>query len=425
MTASTLESEECGNAVEEHEQASHHMLRRSQAGICQEDEEMNSTALHGCRSRMLRQSVLAPQLIDNLREFAACMVLEKLVCKARDMTISAPMGNDARAEVLLNTKVAMQFSKVHSMVPGREMQERMCARCRGTNLETDPGACCGIGQSGCDNCVGWTLVCPTCGDKYQRRWTYETGCGRGSVGRNRDQFHVYPFTTEMAEMARSWQATASHACGYNNFALVMYTGEALCAHCALGMEHKGIQCSSLLNMHQDMAQRGGQANSAEPGSIHRTLNVGHPRTLTMELVQHLGSKFPIDGTGMEHILTDSSEFLLDTSDEREVPRATECGVKVCSWEHGMTTPIPGCNVSCGYVGREVRYVRDVRLQDDLVISSDEEEWQASMRGQEFLEALDNWKATKLTRYLAMTEVRVPKALAAWRMRSGRRSSNTT
>jgi hypothetical protein len=231
------------------------MMRRSQSGWWVEEEEWKD-ALHGCQSRVMRVSVLAPQVIDNLREFAACMVLEKFVSRAWDMTIAAPMGNEARAEVLLNTKVAMQFSKVHS-IGGGEIRQRLCAQCRGSDMETDPNACCGLGQSGCDKCVGWTLLCPACGESYQRRWTYETGCGRVSVGRNPEQFHVYPFTADMADMARSWGTTARHACGYNNFALVMYTGEALCAHCALGLDHKGIQCSSKLNMHQDMAQRGG------------------------------------------------------------------------------------------------------------------------------------------------------------------------
>ena len=73
------------------------------------------------------------------------------------------------------------------------------------------------------------------------------------------------------------------------------------------------------------------------------------------------------------------------------------------------------------MGREVRHVRDVKLADDLVIMPDEEEWHASSRGQQFQGALDDWRATKHAKYVAMTEVMVPKAVGAWRTRSGMRT----
>ena len=341
-------------------------------------------AVDGHRSHLLQKSVLEPELVARVAGWAQAVVQEKLVEQAADVCISAPMLNEATAEVMLNTKIAIQYSWVQ---PGwRDLTDvpRRCARCRGSDGEDEVGsrgACCNMGRAGCNQCVGRAYVCTTCGVRYMRRYAYETGTGVTSIGRNRSQFKVLPFTCEMHEMAEVWTREAHTAQRYNNMVLVTYCGASMCAKCACDVPHKSKICGSIVGMHQDNAQgANGLNNSQAACSVNRTLNLGATRTLTMHLAQHLGGSVGssgIPGTEVDFSLTHGSEFVLDTVDEVKTRRSIAQGDKYCSWKHGMVTPIDDDGISCGCIGRDVTEVRDVRLIDDVVIDPNFDAWSES------------------------------------------------
>ena len=367
------------------------------------------------KSHMLPMSVLPPPLVTRLAEFAQCVVHEKLVTNAHAMCISAPHAQNARAEVLLNTKIAVQYSMdrwdSHLLTPIK----RKCARCRGSNEEDTPGSCCPMGSSGCAVCVGCPYVCPVlhCNAHYVRRWTYETGSGRSTVGRNRAQFKVLPFTSDMHSMVEQWNKLSPLP--YNNIVLVTYCGADMCAHCACGLreEHGSIQCASVLHMHQDNGQGG--ANYTTPTcAVNRTLNVGDSRTLSMELVKHLGGpcQWTIPGSEVQFELKHGSEFILDTVDEVEGMRDTRTSPTRCSWTHGMVTPVRAAGISCGFVARNVTMVRDVNLHDDVVIDAQHDAWQCSDNAAQMRRAEQRWHEL-CPSYVSAVQPRVEAALQSW------------
>jgi len=364
------------------------------------------------QSYLLQQSELPSDLISELSSFVQGVILEKLVTQAKEMCISGPRLNAPRAEVLLNTKIAIQYSKDHKDCMSLEPMQRPCAHCRKTVEEVSPAVfnCCPMGSTGCLKCVGRQYVCPTCEVVYVRRWAYETGSGRGTIGRNREQFSVKPFTNAMHVMAEKWGTTQD----YNNMALVVYCGADMCAHCACGLEHKSIKCGTILGMHQDNAQSS-KMNSQVEASVNRTLNLGATRTLTMTLVKHLGAGFEssVPNEDLNFRLHHGSEFILNTLDEVEMVRQTDgAGATTCSWKHGMVTPIQDAGISAGIVGRCVRQVRDVRADNDIIIDPDIVKWRASNRGAQFSEAQQEWHQMS-SRYQTTIEPRVQAALRQW------------
>ena len=78
----------------------------------------------------------------------------------------------------------------------------------------------------------------------------------------------------------------------------------------------------------------------------------------------------------------------------------------------MITPIRDAGISCGFVGRTVQRVRDVRTSDDVVIDRHYDTWVASKRGHDFRVAAEEWRALSTT-YTAVIGPRVVAALNAW------------
>lgn len=210
----------------------HQMTLRSGEGALAALRSMPVVTQPQC-SHLLQQSILPAWLICRMTEFAQGVVHERLVTGARDMCISGPMMNAPRAEVLLNTKIAVQYSWENLKRQCLPVAERKCARCRGSHEEDldSMRKCCGSERQGCGDCIGQRYVCPQegCGVEYVRRWTYETGSGRGSIGRNRAQVKVLPFTRDMHIMASEWSKQSDQE--YNNVVLVTYCGASMCAHC--------------------------------------------------------------------------------------------------------------------------------------------------------------------------------------------------
>ena len=74
----------------------------------------------------------------------------------------------------------------------------------------------------------------------------------------------------------------------------------------------------------------------------------------------------------------------------------------------MVTPVSDGGISCGFVGRTVKNVRDVRIHDDVVIDTRFEHWCTSTRAAEFGDAAREWHAM----YPAYVQRVGPKVLAA-------------
>ena len=364
------------------------------------------------RSHLKEKSDLPTELVGRLRAFAACMVREKLSTRCDTMNILAPMGmRSPRAEALLNTKLSFQFSQEDSPGMNSSPVSRTCSACSGRLAR------CVCGQEVCDGnkcAAGQRFQCDKCSTEYTIRWAYETGSGLSSIGRNPGQFQILPFTKDMEDMVKEWEADNDNAPKYNNIVLVIYCGAAMCAHCALHMEHKTIQHGTTLGFHQDL---GGGANSQRAETVIRTLNLGHPRQLTMQMRACHGLKedwtyVTQEDEDVHFILTDSSEFVLDaSSDEATRWRPTKYGPRRCSWFHGMQTPISANDISCGLVAREVTHVREVRLSDDVVINH-KQAWSKSARQKAFQRAQILWQHCSAT-YARIVTPKVEFALSKW------------
>ena len=388
-------------------------------------DHLNCPSTMACpQSHLLAKSCLPTNLVSRLREFAQVVVSEKLITQAHDMCICGPMGNTPRAEVLLNTKIAVQYSRCRrdKTAEYHDPEVRCCALCerrkgvkerrherrQGRRPEAEQlyGHVPPAGE------VGKHFVCPSCGIVYTRRWAYETGTGRSSVGRNPEQFRVLPFTADMHEMADTWEEQTGQQ--YNNVVLITYCGSSMCASCACGLSHGSVECGSVLGMHQDNAQKGGAHNSQAAQSVNRTLNVGHARNLRMALVRHLGGNCSneVKDSEVNFEMHDGSEFVLNTRDEVEENRETSAGRFRCSWEHGMAQPIGPKNISCGFVGRHVCKQREVELCSDVVMNEWYDTWIHMKRCREYQEAQSAWQGMS-REYASKVGPRVRAALLRW------------
>ena len=126
------------------------------------------------------KSVLSDELVTRLRHFAACMVKETLCTRVEHMAMLAPMANKPAPEVLLNTKMSMQFSYSAPHVSSLPIIDRLCAQCAIGAVVS--GTCNVCSDNGCSECIGRHYMCHTCNTRFTRRWAYETGSGRSSVG---------------------------------------------------------------------------------------------------------------------------------------------------------------------------------------------------------------------------------------------------
>jgi hypothetical protein len=343
--------------------------------------------------------------MQRLRDFAGMSVLDKLVYQVEDMNIVAPMGNPPRPECFFNTKLAIQYSRQPRAASALPVEEYPCFKCSVSEDQAQVG-------------VGHTFRCPICSVLYTRRYVYETGSGRSSIGRNVSQFKVRPFTEEMEELATIWE-TEDPSQTYNNFVLVMYCGAAFCANCALDVDHQTKICASTLGYHRD---NGDGSNSQSLHTVNRTLNVGATRTLSMELRENFDHRWgTVEGMEAEFRMRDGSEFLLDTSDEVTCTRLAFNGKRVTgAWFHGMQTPVGESDISCGYVGRNVRRINDVRLEDDVVIMKTDSGHLARQAAYE--QARSVWVESQSKQYLEKVRHLAHEAVQKWTVRRSKVSA---
>ena len=107
-------------------------------------------------------------------------------------------------------------------------------------------------------------------------------------------------------------------------------------------------------------------------SVNRTLNVGSNRVISMEMLSCAGKGEEwqtVNDTAVDFTVSDGTEFALHTSDEVLCARKVPSGDIVNgAWFHGMQTPVKADEISCGFIGREVNTVCDVRVCDDVVLT---------------------------------------------------------
>ena len=144
---------------------------------------LQSTLLH-CSTLQVGSDML-----HELQVEAAALVMERLVQRPKSLCVIAPMANRPRAEIFFNAKLSVQFSRATAgaRYSTPQPQWALCPACIScNNLDSEQHrqcSSCGPG-AGCSKCVGKQLSCPSCQRTFAREWTYETGSGRGSIGRD-------------------------------------------------------------------------------------------------------------------------------------------------------------------------------------------------------------------------------------------------
>ena len=350
-----------------------------------------------------------PSLLHELRNFAACIVLSKLHDHVENIDIIAPMGNPAKPELLYNTKLSVQFARRAKGLTRQALDEPVmepCSKCSGV-----------VPSDGTP--VGGQFRCPTCSVDFTRKNAYEVGSGRSSIGRNPQQLKIFDFCEEMETLVQGYEDRSGGKEHYTHITLVIYHGKSFCASCALesiGIEHGTKRCASWLGGHRD---NGGSSNSQVECSVTRTLSVGATRILSMEMLSRDDGGVDwssVPGTTVDFVLKDGSEFVLDTGDEVELERLSRNGTTVNgAWFHGMVTAVEDKGISCGFVARDVRAVRDVRLDTDVVILVGGSYAQAS----KYENVMNMWKTRGAPVYKAKTGALLAEAVKKWQVRSGR------
>lgn len=141
------------------------------------------------QSRLVHCSALhvGSDLLHKLQVQAAELVMERLLCQPQHMSIMSPHGNTPQSEIFFNTKLSVQFTRA-GPPPGAAARIQMvllCPSCVGKkDFDSWLHERCGSCRTGCGDCVGRQCWCPSCRCTFTRRWTYETGSGRSSVGRD-------------------------------------------------------------------------------------------------------------------------------------------------------------------------------------------------------------------------------------------------
>jgi hypothetical protein len=365
--------------------------------------------LESLRSHVISMGTVDPTLLHELRNFAASIVLSKLHDHVEDVDMIAPMGNPPQPELLYNTKLSVQFARVpkgHTRQPPDEPVMETCSKCSGV-VPSD------------DTPVGGRFRCPTCSVVFTRKNAYEVGSGRSSIGRNPHQLKIFDFCEEMEKLVEGYEDRSGGQERYTHITLVIYHGRCFCASCALesiGIHHGTKRCASWLGAHRD---NGGSSNSQVERSMTRTLSVGATRILSMEMLSRGNDGMnwlSVPGTTVDFELKDGSEFVLDTRDEVEMDRVGRSGTTVNgAWFHGMVSEVEDEGISCGFVARDVRAVRDVRLDTDVVIL----EGRSYAHASKYEHALNTWKTRGAPVYKAKTGALLEEAVKKWQVRSSR------
>ena len=362
------------------------------------------------RSHWIEHAKVDGEIINRMRDFAAAVVLSKLHDHVEDINICAPMGNPPVPELMYNTKLSVQYSRkpvCTSMAPILEL----CASCAGRDLPDDTA-------------IGGRFQCPTCDVTFTRKYAYEVGSGKSSIGRNPSQLKIFDFTPEMEQLVASYEKDSSGAETYTHMTLVVYLGSRFCADCVLAREglrpHGSKMCHTILKAHRDI---GGGVNSQVERSITRTLSVGGARVLGMEMRSRDTAKdqswVTVPDTEVDFPLFDGSMFVLNTNDEELRVRQCPDGTYVeGAWFHGMMQAVGSDEISCGFIARKVRSVRDVCCVTDVVLERRREtdKYDAVAR---------MWKETWAPVYKRRTGALVKSAIRKWNKRESRRRRRIT
>ena len=362
------------------------------------------------RSHWIEHAKVDGEIINRMRDFAAAVVLSKLHDHVEDINICAPMGNPPVPELMYNTKLSVQYSRKPVCTSTAPILE-LCASCAGRDLPDDTA-------------IGGRFQCPTCDVTFTRKYAYEVGSGKSSIGRNPSQLKIFDFTPEMEQLVASYEKDSSGAETYTHMTLVVYLGSRFCADCVLAREglrpHGSKMCHTILKAHRDI---GGGVNSQVERSITRTLSVGGARVLGMEMRSRDTAKdqswVTVPDTEVDFPLFDGSMFVLNTNDEELRVRQCPDGTYVeGAWFHGMMQAVGSDEISCGFIARKVRSVRDVCCVTDVVLGRRREtdKYDAVAR---------MWKETWAPVYKRRTGALVKSAIRKWNKRESRRRRHIT
>ena len=362
------------------------------------------------RSHWIEHAKVDGEIINRMRDFAAAVVLSKLHDHVEDINICAPMGNPPVPELMYNTKLSVQYSR-KPICTSTALIHELCARCAERDLPDDTP-------------IGGCFHCPTCDVTFTRKYAYEVGSGKSSIGRNPSQLKIFDFTPEMEQLVASYEKDSSGAETYTHMTLVVYLGSRFCADCVLAREglrpHGSKMCHTILKAHRDI---GGGVNSQVERSITRTLSVGGARVLGMEMRSRDTAKdqswVTVPDTEVDFPLFDGSMFVLNTNDEELRVRQCPDGTYVeGAWFHGMMQAVGSDEISCGFIARKVRSVRDVCCVTDVVLERRREtdKYDAVAR---------MWKETWAPVYKRRTGALVKSAIRKWNKRESRRRRHIT
>jgi hypothetical protein len=160
------------------------------------------------RSHWIEHAKVDGEIINRMRDFAAAVVLSKLHDHVEDINICAPMGNPPVPELMYNTKLSVQYSRKPICTSTAPILE-LCASCAGRDLPDDTA-------------IGGRFQCPTCDVTFTRKYAYEVGSGKSSIGRNPSQLKIFDFTPEMEQLVASYEKDSSGAETYTHMTLVVY-----------------------------------------------------------------------------------------------------------------------------------------------------------------------------------------------------------
>jgi len=350
------------------------------------------------QSCISQQSAVAADTLSVLTQEVARLVWHTLVVDpGEEVDVTSPMGNSPRPELLFNSPLKVQYSRSGSsaaLAPQGLM--RVCVAC--WDGKAFRGASCHLGGTtcgGCDGCVGRMFCCPVCHRQFEKRWCYEAGSARGSIGRSPLKFRVHRFTHAMEEAAKAidgaggWDSGGVDSRGgpdlstaaVRSAVVVTYLGSRYCAACALSLDHKSKVCGSVLHAHRD---RAGGANTQEP-TVNHTITVGATRILSMEQRLLEVGGLPVlqtqklDGQlvtnpgnpaadSCQFTLAHGTQFMLQPGDEELLPRDVGDGrVALGCFLHSMVKPVAESEVSAGIVFRVVHGSAEVDVSSNQVL----------------------------------------------------------
>jgi hypothetical protein len=315
------------------------------------------------------------------------------------------MGNPPVPELMYNTKLSVQYSR-KPICTSTALIHELCARCAERDLPDDTP-------------VGGCFHCPTCDVTFTRKYAYEVGSGKSSIGRNPAQLKIFDFTPEMEELVTSYEKDSYGSETYTHVTLVVYLGSRFCANCVLAREglrqHGSKECHTILKAHRDI---GGGVNSQVERSITRTLSVGGTRILGLEMRARDTSKdlawVTVPDTEVDFPLYDGSMFVLDTDDEEQRLRPSPDGrLLEGAWFHGMMQAVASDEISCGFIARKVRSVRDVCCKTDVVLERQRET-------AKYNEVARMWREIWAPLYKRSTGALVKSAIRKWNKRESQR-----